>query len=101
MYVPARGPRWEAVRHEIWTILVAGVSIVRGLFLLLSGRPGTPLRALCVAAFDALHMLRLPPSTEADRCAHCADVPEVLDRDGAEKTTPMLPARNQKAAVEQ
>jgi hypothetical protein len=32
--------------------------MIRGLPLLLSGRPGTPLRVLCIVAFDTLHVLR-------------------------------------------
>jgi hypothetical protein len=32
--------------------------MIRGLPVLLSGRPGTPLRVLCIVAFDTLHVLR-------------------------------------------
>jgi len=38
--------------------LTAAVSVARGLSLLLSGRPRTPLRVLCITAFDTLHVLR-------------------------------------------
>lgn len=65
MPLPARGPRWKAILDGISATRVAVVSLARGLALLPSGRPGTPLRALCIAAFDTLHVLRhgkrLPP----------------------------------------
>jgi hypothetical protein len=57
-HVPARGPRWAAIRDGIRSTLAATISTARGLSLLASGRPGTPLRALCVAAFDTLHAIR-------------------------------------------
>jgi hypothetical protein len=42
----------------IASILIAAGSMVRGLPLFVSARPKTPLRVLCVMAFDALHVLR-------------------------------------------
>ncbi len=39
-------------------ILIAVISFVRGLPLFVSARPKTPLRVLCIMAFDTLHMLR-------------------------------------------
>jgi hypothetical protein len=56
--VPPRGARWAAIRHGVSSTLVAAISTVRGLSLLASGSPGTPLRALCVAAFDTVHAIR-------------------------------------------
>jgi hypothetical protein len=57
-HVPAPGPWWGAIRDGIRSTLVATISTARGLSLLASGSPGTPLRALCVAAFDTLHAIR-------------------------------------------
>ncbi len=37
---------------------VAAVSALRGLWLLLAPRPRTPLRVLCIVAFDTLHVFR-------------------------------------------
>ena len=50
--------RWNALYAGISSILIAVGSIVRGLPLFMSARPKTPLRVLCVMAFDTLHMLR-------------------------------------------
>jgi hypothetical protein len=50
--------RWNALYAGISSILIAVRSILRGLSLLMSARPKTPLRVLCIMAFDALHMLR-------------------------------------------
>ena len=38
--------------------LTAAGSLVRGLPLFVAGRPRTPLRALCIMAFDTVHVLR-------------------------------------------
>src|SRR5437764_224421 len=98
MYAPARRTRWKAVRRDVWATLVAGVSLVRGLLLLLSGRPGTPLRALCVAAFDALHMLRHGarlPAVELQRLAALLDLGAranaVLDHKGGRRQGRRVP----------
>ena len=59
MLVPAHGTRWKALHDDISSTLIAVICMVRGLFLfLLSGRPRTPLRVLCIVAFDTLHWLR-------------------------------------------
>jgi hypothetical protein len=50
--------RWTALRDGISSSLVATISIARGLSLLVSARPKTPLRVLCIMAFDTLHTLR-------------------------------------------
>jgi len=50
--------RWNALYARISSILLAVRSIVRGLSLFMSARPKTPLRVLCIMAFDMLHMLR-------------------------------------------
>jgi hypothetical protein len=50
--------RWNALHARISSILIAVRSTVRGLPLFVSARPGTPLRVLCLIAFDTLHMLR-------------------------------------------
>jgi hypothetical protein len=64
MQVPAHGTRWKALHDGITSTLMAVISLVRGLSLLLSGRPRTPLRVLCIVAFDTLYVLshgrRLP-----------------------------------------
>jgi hypothetical protein len=57
MHVPAHGKRWQALPVGLSSTLIAVVSLVRGLWLLLSGRPKTPLRVLCIVAFDTLHVL--------------------------------------------
>jgi hypothetical protein len=58
MKLHAVGERWAAPYAAISSILIAVRSIVRGLPLLVSARPKTPLRVLCIMAFDTLHMLR-------------------------------------------
>jgi len=64
MHVPTHGTRWQAFYDSISSTRIAIISMVRGLSLLLSGRPKTPLRVLCIVAFDTLHVLyhrrRLP-----------------------------------------
>ncbi len=39
-------------------VLAAAISFLRGLPLFVSGRPKTPLRVLCLMAFDTVHVLR-------------------------------------------
>lgn len=56
--VPTPGTWWKAIRDGVSSTRTATVSTVRGLLLLTSGRTRTPLRALCVAAFDTLHTIR-------------------------------------------
>jgi hypothetical protein len=58
MHIPARGPRRPAILVGISSTLIATISLARGLSLLLSGRPRTLLRVLCIAAFDTLQVLR-------------------------------------------
>jgi hypothetical protein len=50
--------RGQAIYAGGVSILIAVSSILHGLSLFLSSRPKTPLRVLCIMAFDALHMLR-------------------------------------------
>jgi hypothetical protein len=50
--------RWNAVYASVSAIVVAVRSILRGLALFISARPKTPLRVLCIMAFDTLHLLR-------------------------------------------
>jgi len=50
--------RWNALYARLSSILIAVGSMVRGLPLFMSARPQTPLRVLCIMAFDTLHMLR-------------------------------------------
>lgn len=46
-------------RHgSIWAILVSVTCFLRGLPLFFSTTPKTPLRVLCIMAFDTLHVLR-------------------------------------------
>jgi hypothetical protein len=49
---------WRFICSSGRTVLIVCRSAARGMSLFLSGRPKTPLRVLCVMAFDALHMLR-------------------------------------------
>jgi len=58
MNFQANCERWSALYARISSILIAVRSIVRGLSLFMSARPKTPLRVLCIMAFDTLHMLR-------------------------------------------
>jgi hypothetical protein len=58
MQLPANRPRWRALHDGISSTLSAVVSMLRGLSLLVSGRPGTLLRILCIVAFDTLYVLR-------------------------------------------
>lgn len=50
--------RWDALCATISSILAAAKSVVRGLSLFGSARPKTPLRVLCIMAFDTVHRLR-------------------------------------------
>ena len=50
--------RKDVRRDRISSTLISVISFLRGLPLFLSARPKTPLRVLCVMAFDTLHMLR-------------------------------------------
>ena len=43
---------------KISSLWIAATSVLRGLPLLFAARPGTPLRVMCIMAFDALHRLR-------------------------------------------
>lgn len=58
MHDPAQETRWKTLHDRVLSCMIAVFSVVRGLSLLLAGRPRTPLRALCIAAFDMLHVLR-------------------------------------------
>jgi hypothetical protein len=58
MSLQALCERWNALYARIASILIAVRSLVRGLPLFASARPKTPLRVLCIMAFDTLHMLR-------------------------------------------
>jgi hypothetical protein len=58
MNCQAIGERWTALHVGISSIVIAVRSMVRGLPLLVFARPKTPLRVLCVMAFDTLQMLR-------------------------------------------
>lgn len=51
-------PRRNRVYDSVTSILTAVRSLVRGVPLLFSARPRTPLRILCIVAFDTLHRLR-------------------------------------------
>lgn len=57
MHVLTHGTRWKALLDGISSTLIAVISMVRGLSLCLSGRPRTPLRVMCIVAFDTLHVL--------------------------------------------
>ena len=50
--------QWNALFARISSSLIAVSSLVRGLPLFMSDRPKTPLRVLCIMAFDALHRFR-------------------------------------------
>jgi hypothetical protein len=50
--------RWNGLLGRIASILIAAKSILRGMPLFMSARPKTPLRVLCIMAFDTLHALR-------------------------------------------
>jgi len=51
------GEAWNALRAGVSSLSIAAGSLLRGLSLLVAGRPRTPLRALCIMAFDLLHTL--------------------------------------------
>src|SRR5688500_3664238 len=53
-----RATLWNAYRDRISSTLISVMSCLRCLPLFCSARPKTPLRVLCVMAFDMLHMLR-------------------------------------------
>jgi len=48
----------DGLYSRISSILIAARSMLRGLPLFVSVRPGTPLRVMCIIAFDTLHALR-------------------------------------------
>lgn len=52
------GERCHALFDCLSSILIAFVSVVRGLPLFMAGRPMTPLRVLCIMAFDAVYRHR-------------------------------------------
>jgi hypothetical protein len=58
MRFQAAGERWSAFYAGSASNLIAVRSVLRGLPLFFSARPKTPLRVLCIMAFDTLHMLR-------------------------------------------
>lgn len=58
MHFQARCIRWNAIYDRISSIVIAVISLVRGLPFFVSARPKTPLRVLCIMAFDTLHRLR-------------------------------------------
>ncbi len=45
-------------RGRISSLMIAAISLLRGLPLFFAARPRTPLRVLCIMAFDTLHRLR-------------------------------------------
>ena len=61
------GDRWNTWDAEFWSTVIATRSVVRCLPLFFAARPQTPLRVLCLIAFDTLHRLRhaqrLPTTT--------------------------------------
>lgn len=50
--------RWNAMRDGFSSTAIAAGSLARALWLWTSGSPKTPLRVLCIVAFDTLHALR-------------------------------------------
>jgi hypothetical protein len=60
MVSPIQGgiQRTESRPGRLAASLAATVSLLRGLPLFVSGRPQTPLRVLCLMAFDTVHVLR-------------------------------------------
>lgn len=58
MYVPVPRIRWKSFRQVLSSSGIALISLMRGFFLLFSGRPKTPLRVLCIVAFDLRSALR-------------------------------------------
>jgi hypothetical protein len=58
MNLQAIGERWNVLHVQISSILIAVRCIARGLFLFVAVRPQTPLRVLCIMAFDTLYLLR-------------------------------------------
>jgi hypothetical protein len=58
MNIQANVERWNAVCDGVSALVIAVISFVRGLSLFVSARPKTPLRVLCIMAFDTLHKLR-------------------------------------------
>jgi hypothetical protein len=50
--------RWRELYAGISSTAIALMSLARGLPLFLSARPRTPLRVLCIIAFDAVHRIR-------------------------------------------
>ncbi len=81
------GTRGKAICAGIASMLATIRSVLRGLPLLVANRPQTPLRILCIMAFDTLHRLRgdgpLPSRAVANLAAlldFMADANAALDR---------------------
>ena len=49
---------WNGRHGRLSSLQISVVSVLRSLPLFIAPRPKTPLRVLCVMAFDTLHMLR-------------------------------------------
>lgn len=60
MHLPANSGsnRSTTKPGRILSLLIAATSLLRGLPLFFAARPRTPLRVLCIMAFDTLHKLR-------------------------------------------
>ena len=56
--VSTGGERRNALHARVSSILIAIGCLIGGLPLFISARPKTPLRVLCIMAFDMLHLLR-------------------------------------------
>lgn len=54
----AFAPGWKSLFEAISSCVIALMGMLRGLRFLLADRPRTPLRILCIVAFDTLHKLR-------------------------------------------
>jgi hypothetical protein len=95
-------PRLSDLHATGAATLIAAVSLVRGVSLFLTGRPKTPLRVLCVVAFDARHRLRqrrpLAPTQlqtlasllDLGACANAALDGKVIDREEARRARQCL-----------
>jgi len=58
---------WSRASGGMISIVVAVLSVLRGLPLLFRSRPKTPLRVACIMAFDMLHQLRTSKRLPPDR----------------------------------
>jgi hypothetical protein len=110
MYLRDISTQWHSIAAAITSSLIALKAILRGLPLFAAKRPKTPLRVLCIMAFDTLAMLRGKPLTLRQRrvlaalldfgaCANAAFDNKERCRREARETLQLLEAAGMRSSV--